>query len=216
MERDDSKQVIDPVQALPVGPLIGHANGHGVSGPSLLPYLESLLFVADVPVSPAQLAAALQIDEGVVQAGLEKLEADYAGQGRGLRLQRRGGRYLLVTMPEAAAAVEAFLNLDLNTRLSTPALETLAIVAYRQPVTRAQIEAIRGVDCGGVLRTLINRELIEESGRLESVGRPILYAITDRFMQHFGLTTLEQLPPLPDADVEALWAAGEDREPDAE
>ncbi len=166
--------------------------------------LESLLFVADKPVDAIQLARALRIQPEAVEVGLAQLAAALLDNQRGLRLLEQGGHYRLVTRPDAAAAVEEFLNLDLSTRLSGPALETLAVVAYRQPATRAQIEAVRGVDCGGVLRTLVQRGLVEEMGRLEGLGRPIVYGITEQFMHHFGLTNLHELPPLPNADAELL------------
>ncbi len=171
--------------------------------------LEALLFVCDAPASPAQFAQALSRPEAEILAGLTDLQILYKETGRGLRLQERNGRYALVTAPQAAGAIEAFLNLDLSSHLSAPALEALAIVAYRQPVTKAQVEAVRGVDCGGVLRTLLQRGLIEDVGRLETVGRPILYGVTDLFMQHFGLENLQDLPPLQTVDADALWAATE-------
>lgn len=170
----------------------------------LVAALESLLFVADKPVDAAQLARALRIQPEAVEVGLAQLAAALLDNQRGLRLLEQGGHYRLVTRPDGAAAVEEFLNLDLSTRLSGPALETLAVVAYRQPATRAQIEAVRGVDCGGVLRTLVQRGLVEEMGRLEGLGRPIVYGITEQFMHHFGLTNLHELPPLPNADAELL------------
>jgi len=160
--------------------------------------IESLLFVADAPVMPAQLAAALDVEPKAVEEALDQLAADY--QQRGLRLQRKAGRVQLVTAPEAAPAVERFLGLDLSSKLSPAALETLAIVAYRQPVTRAQVEAIRGVNSDSVLRTLINKGLIEEVGRLEQVGRPILYGTTFEFLQYFGLQDLQDLPPLDEGE----------------
>jgi segregation and condensation protein B len=158
--------------------------------------LESLLFVSDEAVEPAHLARALAIPPAEVEAGLLALDAAYRTGGRGLRLQTRNGRYQLVTAPEAANLIETFLNLDTSAKLSAPALETLAVVAYRQPVTRAQIEAVRGVDCSGVLRSLLQRGLLEEVGRLDAPGRPVLYGVTDLFMHHFGLTALHELPPL--------------------
>ena len=160
--------------------------------------IESLLFVADAPVTPAQLAAALDVEPKAVEEALDQLAADY--QQRGLRLQRKAGRVQLVTAPEAAPAVERFLGLELSSKLSPAALETLAIVAYRQPVTRAQVEAIRGVNSDSVLRTLINKGLIEEVGRLEQVGRPILYGTTFEFLQYFGLQDLQDLPPLDEGE----------------
>jgi segregation and condensation protein B len=108
----------------------------------------------------------------------------------------------LVSAPEATSYIQAFLGLELTGRLTQPALETLAIIAYRQPVTRAALEAIRGVSCDGVLRTLVSRGVAEEVGRLDQAGRPILYGTTFEFLQYFGLKSLDDLPPLepPNAD----------------
>ncbi len=166
--------------------------------------IESLLFVADKPVSPAQLAKTLGLTPPEIEAALNELAESLVREGRGLRLQEQHGCWRLVTMPEAARHIETFLQLDLTTKLSAPSLETLAIIAYRQPVTRPQIEAVRGVDCGAVLRSLIQRGLVEEVGRLETVGRPILYSVTEHFMHHFGLTTMRDLPPLEQPDAELL------------
>jgi segregation and condensation protein B len=156
--------------------------------------LESLLFVADEPVAIKHLVESLEVTTEAVETALQALDEDY--QVRGLRLQRKGGKVQLVTAPEASPYIERFLGLQLSSRLSRPALETLAIIAYRQPVTRAQVEAIRGVSSDGVLRTLLGKGLIEEMGRLEQVGRPILYGTTFEFLQHFGLKGLNDLPPL--------------------
>lgn len=175
--------------------------------PPLFSLVESLLFVADEPVEVAKLAEALQRSKGEVEEAVTELAAYYQENNRGLRVQRRQNRVQLVTNPAAAQAVEDFLNLDLSTRLSGPALETLAIIAYRQPATRAQVEAVRGVDCSGVLRKLLQLGLIEEVDRLEAPGRPIRYGVTDQFMQHFGLTSLDELPDLPPADEDSLRAA---------
>ena len=144
-----------------------------------------------------------------LEAEKETLLAQLVDNERGLRLQVQGARVRLVSRPDAARAIEDFLHLDLSTRLSGPALETLAVVAYRQPVTRAQVEAVRGVDCGAVLRTLMQRGLVDEVGRMEGVGRPYLYGITEHFMHHFGLTALSDLPPLPDAENELLEAVSD-------
>ena len=111
-------------------------------------------------------------------------------------MQRLGRRLQLVTVPQAAPQVEHFLGLEVNLRLSQAALETLAIVAYAQPVTRPQVEAIRGVNSDSVLRTLLAAGLIEEAGRADTVGRPILYQTTFEFLQQFGLSSLQALPAL--------------------
>lgn len=154
--------------------------------------IESLLFVADRVVSVEELVTALDMPVEQVEAALERLSAGY--QERGIRLQRKGDRLQLVSAPEAGAQIEKFLGLEVSGKLSSAALEVLAIVAYRQPVTRAQVDAIRGVNSEGVLRSLVRRGLLEEIGRAETVGRPILYGVTMEFLQHFGLESLESLP----------------------
>ncbi len=177
------------------------------SGGALLPLavaLESLLFVAGAPVSSEQLAQVLECSPEMVESSLQTLAQQYRQTERGLRIQQRDGSYQLVSLPAAGPLIERFLSLDLTTRLSGPALETLAVIAYRQPITRAQIEAVRGVDSAGVLRSLVQRGLIEERGRLETAGRPILYWVTDFFLQHFGLTELSQLPPLAAPELDLL------------
>jgi segregation and condensation protein B len=113
-----------------------------------------------------------------------------------VRLQRSGARVQLVSAPEVASYIERFLGLELHGRLSPAALESLAIVAYQQPVTRAGVEAVRGVNSDSVLRTLVSKGLIEEVGRMDTVGRPILYGTTFDFLQFFGFESLEDLPPL--------------------
>lgn len=161
--------------------------------------LESLLLVADGPVAVTRLAAALDRTAGEVEEGLHELDADY--RDRGLRLQRNKDSVQLVTAPETSPYIQRFLGQDNSGKLSPAALETLSIIAYRQPITRPQIEAIRGVNSDGVIRTLLSHELIEEIGRLEAAGRPILYGTTFQFLQQFGLHALDELPPL-DGDKE--------------
>lgn len=167
--------------------------------------VECLLFVADEAVTLQRLAEALSVERSRVEEALEELRSRSAR--RGIRVQRKGDRVQLITAPEAAPLVERFLGLEYSGQLSPAALEALAIVAYRQPVTRAQVESIRGVNCDGVLRTLVRRGLIQEVGRLEQAGRPILYGTTMEFMQYFGLEDLTQLPPL-----DGNGAAGADEE----
>ena len=156
--------------------------------------VEGLLFVADEPVTVERLAQALEVETDAVEVALNEISAD--GANRGVRLQRRGERVQLVTRPEAAAYIERFMGLESSGRLSQAALETLSIIAYRQPCTRAQIEVVRGVNCDSVLRNLLSKGLIEESGRQETVGHPFIYSTTFAFLQHFGLRSLDELPPL--------------------
>lgn len=156
--------------------------------------LEALLFVAPSATSVSQMASALEITPREVEKGLAALEESY--QERGIRLQRHRGKIQLTSAPEASSCVEQFLSLEATARLSRAALETLAIIAYQQPVTRPQIDSIRGVNSDGVIKNLLSKGLIEETGRAEGPGRPILYATAPEFLQHFGLASLEELPPL--------------------
>jgi segregation and condensation protein B len=167
---------------------------------SLEAAVEALLFVADSPVSAGRLAEALQVTPGQVERALDDLETTYAQ--RGLRLQRAGSRVQLITAPEIAPFIERFLGLEARTRLSQAALETLAIIAYRQPITRPEIESIRGVGSDSVLRTLVSLGLIDEVGRAPTVGHPILYGTTFEFLQHFGLRSLEEMPPLEEVPID--------------
>jgi segregation and condensation protein B len=180
---------------------------------SLVQLVESLLFVAGEPVTVSQLARALEAPETAVNAAVAALATACAE--RGVRIQRHDESVQLVSAPEAARAVGRFMGVQASGRLSSAALEVLAIIAYRQPLTRAQIDAVRGVDSSGSIRVLLTRELICEAGRVETVGRPILYATTPAFLQQFGLTSLNDLPSidLPAIDAEqpptATGLAGE-------
>ena len=169
--------------------------------------LESLLFVSSEPAEIAALARAL----GVRPAAIERAAAELTEhlRGRGLCLQRDGSRLQLVTAPEWARHVERFLGVAAEQPLSTAALETLAIVAYRQPVSKAAVETIRGVSADRALATLRARGLIDEIGRAESVGRPLLYGTTMRFLEYFGLQDLGGLPPLPEIEPQ-ITNKGED------
>ena len=160
--------------------------------------VEALLFVAAEPVEFPELARALECSLAEVSTALDDLGEHL--RGRGVRLQLAGGRAQLVSAPEAGRAIERFTGARTEQRLSAAALETLAIIAYKQPVTRPQLEAIRGVDSGRALATLRARGLIDEVGRAESVGKPLLYATTVQFLEHFGLERPEDLPPLPGGD----------------
>jgi len=165
--------------------------------------LEALLFVAAEPVSTAQLATALDVAPSVVERGLNELDASLAT--RGLRLQRNVGRFQLTTAPQFSELIERFLGLEATTHLSRAALETLAIIAYQQPVTRPQIDSIRGVNSDSMMKSLLNKGLIMESGRSDGPGRPFLYSTTPEFLQHFGLNSILEMPSLvkPEEDVES-------------
>jgi segregation and condensation protein B len=156
--------------------------------------LESLLFVASGPVYASRLARALDMTPASVQSLLTELEHNY--QARGLRLQWSGNAVQLTTAPQASAAIERFLGLEVTSRSSQAALEVLSIVAYMQPVTRPSVDQIRGVNSDAALRTLLGKGLIEEVGRMETPGRPILYGTSPEFLQHFGLDSIEHLPAL--------------------
>ncbi len=156
--------------------------------------IEGLLFVASDAVAPSQLAEALDVSVSTVEVALKELEVSLTG--RGLRLQRHLGRVQLTTAPELAGPIERFLGLEATTRLSRAALETLAIIAYQQPITHPQIDAIRGVNSDSMLKSLLNKGLIYESGRTDGPGRPILYTTSPAFLQHLGLNSIAELPTL--------------------
>lgn len=157
--------------------------------------LECLLFVAGEPVPATRLAECLGLELADTVELIADLQAEYDNGGRGLQIREVAGGYQMCTRPQFAGYIESFLQPDLPA-LSRAALETLAIIAYRQPVTRADIEYIRGVKVDGVLNTLLNRNLIKEIGRKEAPGRPILYGTTQRFLELLGLKDLSQLPPV--------------------
>ncbi len=161
--------------------------------------LEALLFIAPGPVTPAQLAEVTNVPVEQVDAELASLAESFQME-RGLRLQFHGGRVQMTTMPEIAPLAEKFLGLDVTARLSRAALEALSIISYRQPVTRPEIDAVRGVNSDGVLKSLLNKGLVQEVGRAEAPGRPILYGTTAEFLQHFGLNSLKELPALEPAE----------------
>jgi segregation and condensation protein B len=170
-------------------------NKHPNNELSLSVLLEALLFAAPAPVTLTQLASALESTTRRVEIGLEELEIYY--QQRGLRIQSHAGKVQLTTAAEIAPLVERILGLEVTSRLSRAAVEALAIIAYNQPATRPQVDGIRGVNSDGVIRSLLNKGLLQEIGRADGPGRPILYATTPEFLQHFGLNSLNELPPLP-------------------
>ena len=161
--------------------------------------VESLLFVASGPVPVSRLASTLGMTKRKVENLLYKLQEDYAT--RGLNLQWTNDGVQLTSAPEAATLVERFIGLESTTKLSNAAQEVLAIVAYLQPVTRPRIDYIRGVNSDGSLRKLLSHGLVEEVGRQETPGRPILYGTTPEFLQHFGIDSLDDMPALPEDEI---------------
>ncbi len=156
--------------------------------------IESLLFVSGRPLERAELRKLLDADEQRLSNALRALKEDLDSHGRGIRLQTLGEKVQLVTAPENARYVAALLGLPTTAKLTPAALETLAVIAYRQPLTRSQIEAIRGVNSDRALASLLQHGLVAEIGRAQTVGRPALFATTIEFLQQFGLTSLDQLP----------------------
>ncbi len=158
--------------------------------------IETLVFAAETPVSPARLAELAGRTASEVSAAVDQLNQEYDDTGRTFRIHRVAQGYQLYTLPEYAGWVRAMYKRQFVHRLSKPALEVLAIVAYRQPVTRPEIEKLRGVDCSGPLLTLLERRLIATAGRARRPGSPFLYRTTREFLRYFGLESLEDLPPL--------------------
>ena len=170
--------------------------------------IESLLFVSGRPLERAELRKLLDIDEGSLMQSLQTLEHDLERHGRGIRLQRLGEQVQLVTAPQNARYIAALLGLPMSAKLTTATLETLAVITYRQPVTRAQIEAVRGVNSDRALASLIQHGLVAEVGRAQTVGRPTLFATTSDFLQQFGLTKLEELPQISGSLTESVSEVG--------
>ena len=169
-----------------------------MSNNNILASLEAMLFAAGDPVEPEKLADVLDIDIENVIKMLGHLEALYDENQRGLRLIRIDGKYQLCTREEYAEEVKGLLEIKKNTPLSQAAFEVLAIVAYNKSVTKSFIEQIRGVDCSGSIANLVQKGLIEEKGRLDLPGRPLVYGTTDRFLRCFSLNSLDDLPDLPE------------------
>ncbi len=161
---------------------------------SLAAQVEALLFAAPTAIPASQIALALGVTAREVEQSIQALVEAYAE--RGIRIQEHHGRLQMTSAPEAAAGIERLLELDTTSSLTRASLETLAIIVYQQPVTRPQIDAIRGVNSDSVIRNLLIKGLIEEGGRSEGPGRPILYTTSSDFLQHFGLSSLSELPPL--------------------
>lgn len=162
--------------------------------------IEALIFVAYEPIEPADLAKAANLAEKSVEKIVDELNNDYAASGRSFRIEEIGGGYRMFTLPEYHHYISRTIHKEKRLSLSQAALEALAVVAYKQPVTRMELERIRGVDCDGVLRNLTARGLIRIDGRSSAPGKPMLYSTTEYFLEFFGLSSIDDLPPLPPID----------------
>lgn len=183
-------------------------NGEG----SLKGRIEAVLYVSGEAVSIRDMAKALQISEPALKKALNEIRDEYDYEQRGFLLKRFGDKVQLATRPLYSEDVVRLLQPVQQQSLTQAAMETLAVVAYKQPVTRAEVEAIRGVKCDYSLQSLMIKGMIDEVGRKDTIGRPILYGTTDKFLSHFGIQTLEELPPLPEHDEEAASDAGDAEE----
>lgn len=162
----------------------------------LKPALEALIFASDEPLPVSEAVEVLEAREEEVLAAIEELRADHEARSSGLRLEQVAGGLRLATRPEVASFLHRLARLRRKRRLSVAALETLAVIAYRQPITGPEIQEIRGVNPEGALKTLLERRLVKVSGRKKVVGRPLLYSTTRDFLMHFGLNTLDDLPAM--------------------
>jgi segregation and condensation protein B len=173
--------------------------------------LEAIIYAADEPATIAQLATALGEEKLVVQAALDELVASYATEERGIEIRAVAGGYKMYTKPQQHDVVRRFIkSLRPPLRLTMPALETLAVIAYKQPATSPEIGEIRGVNTSGVLKTLLDKRLIVTAGRKEVIGRPILYKTSKEFLMRFGLSDLDELPSLKEFEALAREALGND------
>jgi segregation and condensation protein B len=161
---------------------------------ALTALVEAILFVSPEPLSANQIGQLLGVTPRMVKNAFNELDELYVD--RGIRLQYHNSKVQITTAPEAAPVLESLLELETTSTLSQAALETLSIIAYQQPITRPQIDSIRGVNSDGVLKTLLSKGLIDDIGRAEGPGRPILYSTTTEFLKYFGLASYEELPPL--------------------
>lgn len=176
--------------------------------------IEALLFVSESPLNISTIYKVIEkkIGKAKIQTILRKLIEDYCQDSDGLRITKVAGGYQMTTKPELSNWLRKLYKSEKKERLSTPALETLAIIAYKQPITRAEIEQIRGVNTEGVLKTLLEKGLIRISGRKDTIGRPILYNTSRLFLEYFGLGSLNDLPPLKEGEEKDLDLESKEKE----
>ena len=174
--------------------------------------VEAVLFAAGEPVELQKIASVFDVEPELAERILYNLAAELDERGSGICLLKLGDKYQLSSRTEYAEIIRDFLELRKNTPLSGAAFEVLAVIAYNQPVTKSFVEQVRGVDCSGVIATLCQKKLIEERGRLDLPGRPLLYGTTPEFVRVFGISSLDELPPLPDNDSENKDEALENEE----
>lgn len=174
--------------------------------------VEAVLFAAGEPVELQKIASVFDVEPELAERILYNLAAELDERGSGICLLKLGDKYQLSSRTEYAEIIRDFLELRKNTPLSGAAFEVLAVIAYNQPVTKSFVEQVRGVDCSGVIATLCQKKLIEERGRLDLPGRPLLYGTTPEFLRVFGISSLDELPPLPDNDSENKDEALENEE----
>lgn len=167
----------------------------------LLPLLEAVLFAMGEPIEIERLCVALGLDEIVVSEALSALMEKYESDEYGICLLKLENKYQICTKQKYADSIRSVIEVKKNAPLSQAAFEVLAIIAYNQPVTKAFIEQIRGVDCSGVISSLCQKSLIEEKGRLDLPGRPLIYGTTAEFLRCFCISSLDELPPLPDNTI---------------
>lgn len=160
--------------------------------------IEAILFANGSSVEPARIAIALKITESEAREHLDELKNEYENSDRGITIIKLKDSYQMVSVKEFAPEIRTVMDLRRNTPLSQAALEVLAVIAYNQPVTKSFVEQIRGVDCSGVIGSLTSKDLIEEKGRLELPGRPLIYGTTENFLRCFNVSSIEELPPLPE------------------
>ncbi len=164
--------------------------------------IEAILFACGTPAEITKIAQALEIKDEKAEELLKSLMEDYSNRKSGIKIVRLGKSYQMCTEKEYAEVIRTVLDLRRNSPLSQAALEVLAIIAYNQPVTKAFVEQIRGVDCSGVVSSLVARELIEEKGRLELPGRPLIYGTTENFLRCFNVSDVSELPSLPEKNTD--------------